>query len=148
LIGIRKAHLDNQELRVGLSAMIFKDGRVLFGKRRGSHGAGEYSWPGGRMEYGESIIEAIKREIREETGMEVKDVRFLGIQNLRQYPPKHYIDISFTAQWESGEPKLMEPEKCEGWGWYFPNDFPSPFFGTIEDHLKMYYDNGPNFIDD
>jgi len=73
--------------------MIFKDGKVLLGRRKGSHGEGEYAWPGGHLEYMESIKECARREVREETGMEIKNIRFLRIYNLKEYAPKHYLDI-------------------------------------------------------
>jgi 8-oxo-dGTP diphosphatase len=67
-----------QRPKVGVGVMIFKDGKVLLGKRKSSHGDGEYAWPGGHMEYMESFEECAKRETMEETGMQIRNVRFFA----------------------------------------------------------------------
>ncbi len=126
--------------------MILKEGKVLLGKRKNAHGAGEYAWPGGHLEYMESFEECAKREVREEAGIEVKNVRFLLLTNLKTYAPKHYVDVGLVAEWESGEPKVMEPEKLEGWSWYDMNNLPQPLFSTIPSYLEAYA-TGKNFWD-
>ena len=124
--------------KVGIGVMVLKDGKVLLGKRKGSHGEGQYAWPGGHLEYMESFEECAKREVMEETGIEIEGIRFLRLFNLKAYAPKHYVDIGLMAFWKSGEPKIMEPEKCEGWGWYDMDHLPSPLFGTIEIYIEAY----------
>jgi 8-oxo-dGTP diphosphatase len=74
--------------RVGVGVMVVREGKVLMGKRKSSHGAGEYSWPGGHMEHMESFEECARREVREETGIEITNVRFLRLLNFKNYPPK------------------------------------------------------------
>lgn len=124
--------------KVGIGVMVIKNGKVLLGKRKGSHGQGEYAWPGGHMEYMESFEECAKREVMEEAGIEIGNIKFLRLLNLKTYAPKHYVDIGLMAQWTSGEPKIMEPEKCEGWGWYDMDNLPQPLFGTIESYIEAY----------
>jgi 8-oxo-dGTP diphosphatase len=124
--------------KVGIGVMVIKDGKVLLGKRKGSHGQGEYAWPGGHMEYMESFEECAKREVMEETGIEIGNIKFLRLLNLKTYAPKHYVDIGLMAQWISGEPKIMEPEKCDGWAWYEMDNLPQPLFGTIESYIESY----------
>jgi 8-oxo-dGTP diphosphatase len=132
--------------RVGIGVMILKDGKVLLGKRKGSHGAGEYAFPGGHLDYMESFEECARRETREETGMEIKNIRFQYLANLQRYAPKHYAHIGLIADWASGEPMVKEPNKCEGWDWYDPDHMPNNCFGTMPlsiDSLKTgktYYD--------
>ena len=112
--------------KVGVGVLIFKDGKILLGKRLGAHGAGEYAGPGGHLEYMESIEECAKRETLEETGIVIGNVRFLCLSNLKQYAPKHYIDIGVVADWVSGDPKVIEPEKVESWDWYALDAIPEP----------------------
>lgn len=126
--------------------MIIKEGKVLLGKRKGSHGAGEYAWPGGHMEYMESFEECAKREVQEETGMEICNIRFLRLLNLKDYAPKHYVDIGLIADWKSREPITMEPDKIEGWAWYEIDHLPKPLFSTIPTYFEA-YKTGRNFWD-
>ena len=121
---------------VGFGVMVMKDGKVLLGKRKGSHGEGEYAWPGGHLEHMESIVEAAKREVREETGMEIRNVQFLRLMNLKSYAPKHYIDIGLTADWRHGEPEVRKKDKFESWDWYDPYTLPHPLFATIPTYLE------------
>lgn len=120
----------DQYPKTGIGVMIFKDGKILLHKRKNAHGNGEYASPGGHLEYMESFEECARRECREEAGIEIENLRFLMLANLKQYTPKHYVHINLIADWKSGEPKIMEPEKCEGWDWYDLNNLPQPLFGT------------------
>jgi len=126
--------------------MVMKDGKVLLGKRKSSHGSGEYAWPGGHMEYLESFEECAKREVKEETGVEIKNIRFLRLYNLKEYKPKHYVDIGLIAEWKSGSPKVLEPDKCESWGWYELEKLPKPLFATLPSYFEAYR-TGKNFFD-
>lgn len=136
----------DQRPKVGVGVMILKDGKVLLGKRKGSHGEGQYAWPGGHMEYMESFEECAKRETLEETGIQIKNIRFLRLLNLKEYAPKHYVDIGLIADWESGEPQIMEPDKIETWDWYNIDNLPQPLFGAIPSYLEA-YKTGRNFWD-
>ena len=136
----------NKYPKVGIGVMVLKNEKVLLGKRKGSHGEGEYAWPGGHMEYMESFAECAAREVREETGVEIENIRFLRLLNLKTYAPKHYVDIGLLADWKSGEPKIIEPEKIEGWDWYEMDKLPSPLFSTIPTYIEA-YKTGKNYWD-
>ena len=131
---------------VGLSVMIVKDGKILLGKRKSSHGTGEFAFPGGHIEYMESFEGCIFREVQEETALEIKNIRFLHIANVKEYFPKHYVHLSFVADWAGGEWKVLEPEKCESWGWYEFDNLPSPLFATVQMTVQS-YKTGKNFYD-
>lgn len=139
--------MESHQVKVGIGVMVMKDGKVLLGKRKGSHGAGEYSFPGGHLEYMESYLDCVRREVTEETGMEIDNIRFLLVANIKEYAPKHYAHIGFVADWKKGEPKLMEPEKCEGWAWYDIDHLPEPLFATLLTHIEA-YKTGKNFFDE
>lgn len=126
--------------------MVFKGGKVLLGRRKNTHGAGEFAWPGGHMEFGESFAECAKREVREETGMEIQNVRFVRLMNLKAYAGKHYVDVGLAADWFSGEPRVCEPDRCEGWAWYDPDHLPIPLFNTIPSYVEA-YKTGRTFFD-
>ncbi len=119
----------NDKIKVGVGVMIFnKEGKILLGKRKGSHGSGEYSFPGGHLEYKESFEECAKREVMEECGIEIKDLRFQLVANVNKYYPRHDVYIGLIAKWKSGDPKVMEPNKCESWNWYELDNLPEPLF--------------------
>lgn len=131
---------------VGIGVLILKDGKVLLGKRKGSHGEGEYAYPGGHLEFGESIEGTARREVMEETGIQIKNIRFLRIANVVKYN-KHYVDIALIADYKSGTPKVREPQKSESWGWYEIRNIPSPLFEFCKSAFdsfeggKVFYDS-------
>lgn len=132
--------------KVGVGIMIFKNEKVLFGKRINAHGAGEYSFPGGHLEHGESIIDCAKREVLEETGIKIKNPKLLCVSNEKKYLPKHYVNIGIIAEWESGEPMVTEPDKYIEIGWYDPSNLPNPKFEVVDNYLEAYR-SGKNFFD-
>lgn len=137
---------NNLQVKVGIGILVFKDGKILLGKRKGSHGAGEYSGLGGHLEYGESIIECAKRECREEAGIEIKNIRLLRVSNIIKYSGKHYLDVGLIVEWRSGKPKVLEPQKLESWYWYDLNNLPKPLFEPIK-HSISALKTGKNFFD-
>ncbi|MFH1192279.1 MAG: NUDIX domain-containing protein [bacterium] len=129
--------MEKQIPKVGIGIFIIKDGKVLLTKRKGSHGEGEYAFPGGHLEYMESFEDCAKRETMEEAGIEIENIRFQLLANVKKYAPKHYVHIALFADWKSGEPKILEPDKCEGWGWYSLDNLPEPMF----EMCKLSYDS-------
>lgn len=69
--------MNTETVRVGVGCLIFKEGKVLLGKRKNSHGADAYAGPGGHVEYGETLEETVIRETYEEVGLEIAHVEFL-----------------------------------------------------------------------
>lgn len=132
--------------RVGVGVLIIKDGKYLVGKRKNSHGAGEWAFAGGHLEYMESIEECAKREVMEEAGIEIENVRFLRLENNKQYKPKHYVDIGVVADWKSGEPQVLEPDKRENWEWRDLDDIPEPLFEICRTYFEA-YQSGKKFFD-
>lgn len=128
----------NNQVKVGVGVMIFKNGKILLSKRKGSHGSGEYAFPGGHLEYLEGFEECAKRETKEECGIEIKDVEFLFLANVDKYAPKHYVHIGLIAKWKSGEPKVLEPDKSKSWGWYDLGKCPAPMFEMCRLSIESY----------
>lgn len=104
-------------VNVGVGVMLQHEGKYLVGLRKNSHGSGQWGFPGGHLELGETLEQCAVRETLEETGLCIKNVRFLRMMNFRECLPKHYIDIIVLADYESGELQVKEPTKCLGWEW-------------------------------
>lgn len=64
---------------VAVGAVVVDGGDLLMVKRGRAPARGSWTLPGGRVEGGESLVDAVRREVREETGLEVKDVEMLGV---------------------------------------------------------------------
>jgi 8-oxo-dGTP diphosphatase len=114
---------------VGVAVIVIKGGKFLMGQRRGSHGEGTWSAPGGWIEYRETFAQAATREVMEETGLAIKNVQFAGItNNIFMDNPIHSLTIWLTSEWVSGELSITEPDKFIDQKWVTIGELPSPLF--------------------
>jgi ADP-ribose pyrophosphatase YjhB (NUDIX family) len=96
--------------RLAVSAAIFREGKILLVRRARAPAHGVYTLPGGRVEFGESLTEALTREIREETQLTIEIV---GLAGWREALPAqagggHFVILPFAARWIGGEPVLND----------------------------------------
>ena len=135
-----------QRPAVGVGVMIFRQDKVLLSMRKGAHGAGEYAFPGGHLEWMESFEKCARREVREECGLEIDNVQFQFLANVKTYAPRHYVHVGLTAEWLAGEPEVLEPKKSGEWKWYGLDELPANLFEmtllAFESHRtgKNYFD--------
>lgn len=144
------------QVRVGVAMILRRDGAVLMGLRKGSHGAGTWSFPGGHLEVGETVTTCAARELLEETGIkcwgnEMQKGTFTndvftaegkhGPEGSGSGPAErqrggHYVTLYVEAEWQIGmpEPMVLEPEKCVEWRFF--KSPPSPLFLPIQNLLK------------
>lgn len=132
--------------RVGVGVIVLRDGKLLLGKRRNSHGEGEWALIGGKLDHAESVETCVRREIKEESGMEVANIKFVALFNSFRYPPKHFLAIGVTADWVSGEPQAYPEEKIAEWGWFSFDQLPNPMFADSLTLIKN-YQSGKLFTD-
>jgi 8-oxo-dGTP diphosphatase len=118
---------------VGVGVVIRKDGQILLGLRKGSHGAGEWGLPGGKVDPGESPIQAAAREVYEEHEILVSGLRPLPFWSYDEFPAhrRHFLTTFVVCEWLSGEPRIVEPDKCEQVGWFSPRMPPRPLFSAL-----------------
>lgn len=122
---------------IGTGVIVIKNNKVLLGKRIGIHGPGTWSFPGGHLEFYETVKDCAIRETKEETGIEIKNIRIGPYTNdIHKKEDKHYVTLYFIANHKSGEPKVMEPDKFETWDWFAWDNLPQPLFLPIENLLK------------
>ena len=119
----------NPKVRVGIGVFVFKDGKFLMQQRQGAHGAGSWSVPGGHLEFGESFEDTARREVKEETGLEITNVRFGAVTNDHfADESKHYVTVWMLSDWSSGKEYITEPDKCLKQEWHTFDDLPEPLF--------------------
>lgn len=98
---------------LAVSAAIFRDGRVLIVRRARPPAAGIYTLPGGGVEIGETLEEAVIREVREETALEVEPVALAGYRQAIARDSmgrieRHFVILPFAARWLGGEISLND----------------------------------------
>jgi 8-oxo-dGTP diphosphatase len=125
-------------VRVGVACFVWKDGKFLVQQRYGAHGQGTWTIPGGHLEFGESWAECAIREVREETGMEITNVRFLAVTNdMFSEKGKHFISIWMESDWLKSEPRIIEPDKSKAQNWSDFASLPSPLFEPCWQNLRL-----------
>jgi 8-oxo-dGTP diphosphatase len=128
--------------RVGMGILVVRDNKFLLGKRLGKHMPGYYAAPGGHLEHGETFADCARREIFEETGLNLSSVRLLMIGNYL-FDDRHYVDIDVVAEVGPGEPSILEPHKCAGWDWYSADQLPAPLFVVTARMIETYINGAP-----
>jgi 8-oxo-dGTP diphosphatase len=124
--------------KVGVGVIVIRDGLVLLGKRRGSHGAGTWSAPGGALEFAEDIVDCAARELKEETGLKASSLELGPYTNdVFKEDGEHYVTIFVVARGIQGNPINLEPAKCEGWAWFKWEQWPAPLFRPLQSLLQI-----------
>jgi len=124
--------------KTGIGIFVRRGGKILLGKRiSDTHGDGEWSLPGGHLEQWESFEDCCRREVYEETGLKIRNIKRLYFTN-DLFPDEglHYVTLYFTADSPEGPPENREPHKCGGWEWFSLDDLPSPLFCGIREVIE------------
>ncbi len=105
---------------VGVGAIIICDGKLLIGKRRSEPGKGKWSVPGGLVELGESTEQAIIREVKEETGLDVCDPELVDVVNRIIFDEKgaikyHFVIIDYFLKLKGGELRAADDAEELRW---------------------------------
>ena len=98
---------------LAVSAAIFRDGKVLVVRRARKPALNLYTMPGGVVEAGETLTEAVAREVREETALRIEVLTLAGhreavMRDAQGRVERHFVIMCFAARWVSGEPVLNE----------------------------------------
>ena len=105
---------------VGVGAIILDGDQILLEKRKNSPGKGKWAVPGGLVDLGENVEEAVVREVKEETGLEVDDPRLVDVVNYISLGEKgavmyHYVIIDYLVTVKSGKPKAASDADALKW---------------------------------
>lgn len=130
--------VDNKRPFIGVAVLVWKGDCLLLGQRLTAHGKHDWQFPGGHLEIGESVLECAGRELSEETGLDMGFAEHADFSDgMFSASDREYITLYVTAAYLSGEPVVMEPEKCRCWKWFPYNQLPSPLFLPITNFLKQ-----------
>jgi 8-oxo-dGTP diphosphatase len=105
---------------LAVSAAIFRDGRVLIVRRARPPAHGLYTLPGGGVELGETLEQAVIREVREETALDIEPVDLIGFRqaiarDAAGRVERHFVILPFAARWIAGEIALNEELSDAHW---------------------------------
>ena len=107
---------------VGIGAVIVNKDRKIFLSQRGRNARnekGRWECPGGGLEFGDTFENTIIREIKEEFGIDIKIVDSLEpFNHLIPEEKQHWVALCFVCKVVKGEPKILEPNKCQAIGWF------------------------------
>ena len=127
---------------VGVGALIVDARGYLFLSRRGSQAKNErglWEFPGGSVEFGETLAEALQREMHEEYGIEVQVGELLDVvDHILPEEGQHWVSPTFICTITSGEPHILEPLKCAEIGWFDPHQMPADLTMITRINLEHY----------
>ncbi len=139
---MKKKKSGREYIGVGGGILILnKKGEVLLMKRskNSKNEIGWWSKPGGAVNYNEKAIDAMKREIKEELGIDVKIWGYLPhTDHIIKRDKQHWIAINYLAKIKSGKPKIMEPHKCDKIKWFNLKKLPKKITRTTKEPVKNY----------
>ncbi|PIY68560.1 DNA mismatch repair protein MutT [Candidatus Roizmanbacteria bacterium CG_4_10_14_0_8_um_filter_39_9] len=123
---------------IGVCVIVLDESKhkVLLGKRKNAYLAGAFGLPGGRVNLTEPLVECAVRELREETGLTAKLLRYVGVVRELQNC-YNFIHFVYVCNKYSGTMETKEPEKCEGWEWYPLNSLPSDILPGHKSSLEL-----------
>lgn len=131
-------------IKVGIGVLIENNNKILLGHRTktskdtgGIYEPDSWTLPGGKQEYNETTIETGIREVKEETNLQVKDLRVFYVSDDIS-TDRHYVTIDYITNNYDGELKTMEPEKIDKWEWFDINNLPSNLYSPSRKCIQKY----------
>jgi 8-oxo-dGTP diphosphatase len=136
---------------VGFGVILERRGKILLGKRHPDpykadsafRSSGVWCLPGGKLDWGEPLEDGAIREVKEETGIVIKNPKVISVHNcMNKYA--HFVTIGLVAKSWKGKPKVMEPDEITEWKWFnlkkLPKERYFPSFEVIENYKrKIFY---------
>ena len=127
-------------MRLAVDAVVEHAGQLLLIEYDDARLGRHWGLPGGGVEPGEGIHDAVRREVAEETGLEAVVTGYGPFTNdIFVDEGKHYVTLFVLASAPEGLPQVMEPEKCAEWRWCAWDALPSPLFLSVQHLLELGY---------
>ncbi len=127
--------------KIGGEVFIRKGDQILLGRRKGIYGDGTWALPGGHVKYGERVIDAVCRELKEEIDATVTpaDLELVSVVDSTDHSlGSHYLHITFELKDPDFEPRLMEPDECAEWRYFHLQALPEEIFPPHKDIIANY----------
>ena len=127
---------------VGVGAILVGATGKLFLSRRGQSSKNErgyWEFPGGAVEFGETLADALQREMREEYGIEIEVGDLLDVvDHILPSEGQHWVSPTFICRIKKGEPEILEPQKCSEIGWFEIDQVPE-FLSMVTQQNLLHY---------
>lgn len=140
--------MNKNQARVGFGIIILNSKKqILLGQRHADpikadsklHGEGTWTCPGGKLEFQETFANGVKREVKEETNLHIKKMKFISLTNDIVHDA-HFVTIGFLCDKYSGKLKAMEPDEITKWKWFDLDKLPSSLFKPSNKLIKNFRD--------
>jgi len=127
-----------QKPEVGVALILTRGNQVLLMKRKGPHGPGTWTVPGGHMDFGETPEQCGAREAMEEIGVEVVDIRFRALtSDIFESEGRHSISIWMDGRIRAGEPRIAAEKEAAELGWFDWDSLPQPLYLPLENFVSQ-----------
>ncbi len=128
---------------VAVGAIIVNEAGEIFLSKRSQNSKNErgcWEVPGGGVDFGERLQDAVVREIREEYGVKLEIIeQWPASDHFIPAEKQHWAATTFLARLEPGAvPRIMEPNKCDGIGWFALDNLPSPLSIITQMDIEKY----------
>ncbi len=127
---------------VGVGAMVFNEAGAVFLSQRGplaKNERGTWEFPGGSVAFGERLIDALKREFREEYGMVIEVGALLAVDDhILPDEGQHWVSPTYLARQVGPAPRILEPGKCSAIGWFRLDALPRPLSLITQLNVQTY----------
>ena len=106
--------------------ILMKEGKILLSRRFNTGWMdGNYSVPAGHLDGNETFLQAMIREAKEETGIDISEKDLQVVHVMHRKTDHERVDFFVQARKWEGSPRNMEPDKCDDIGWFYMNDMPT-----------------------
>lgn len=130
---------------LGVGIMVLNDNKILLGLRNPNkvkdsselQGQGTWTMPGGKVEFMEKLVDAAKRELKEETSLIATDFDLLCISD-DMSETAHYVTVCFTVKEYTGVAQVMEPETILEWKWFDLDNLPENLYMPSAKCIEKY----------
>ena len=138
----------NKVIKTGVGVMLLNNNKILLGHRvnntidtGGIYEPDSWTFPGGKQEYEETLLETAIRETKEETNLLLKDVQVFTATDEFQ-SDRHFVTIGVISSSYEGELRVMEPSKIDEWKWFDLKHLPENIYTPSKNMINEYKKRG------